>query len=88
VARRIDPETAEREGLPKERLYRIPGVHATRAEAEAALQRVREATPEALEKEKDRLVVVEARGPNADGLALISYLQWLGTWSPKAPSQN
>jgi cbb3-type cytochrome c oxidase subunit II len=88
VARRIDPETADREGLPADRLYRLPGVWLTRAEAEAALQRAREATPEALEKEKDRLVVVEARGPNVGGLALIAYLQWLGTWSPKAPSQN
>ena len=80
VFRTIDPDTAEREGIDPSRAYPVPGVYATQADAEAALERVRAETPDNLSDEKDRLVVREAKGPNEIALSMIAYLQWLGTW--------
>ncbi len=80
VWRTIDPELAEREGLAPTTRYPIPGVYATEAEARSALERVRAETPENLHAERDRLEVAPSSGPNETALALLAYLQWLGTW--------
>lgn len=81
VARTIDPDVAERTGIDSARSYPLAGVYATRADAEAALAVAREATPENLRPEVERLHIEEATGPDADAIALIAYLQWLGTWT-------
>jgi cbb3-type cytochrome c oxidase subunit II len=86
VRRRIAPDVAEQEGFPNDHSYAVPGIHDTRAEAEAALERERANVPQALEGEKSRMFVAEARGPNGDGLSVIAYLQWLGTWAPPKAS--
>lgn len=83
VRRRVDASLARRVGMDPTRSYAYPGLYATQAEAEAAMRRVAESLPQAIASEKDRLFVADGVGPNADGVALISYLQWLGTW--KAP---
>jgi cbb3-type cytochrome c oxidase subunit II len=83
VRRRIAPDVAEREGFPPDRSYPFRGIYVTRAEAERAMEQIREALPSHLDGEKKRLFVAEGRGPNGDGLSVIAYLQWLGTWSPK-----
>lgn len=80
VYRGIDPTTAEREGIDASREYPLAGVYTTRADAEAAMEAVKAATPENLADEKERLVVREAKGPNDVALSMIAYLQWLGTW--------
>ncbi|HYC77608.1 MAG TPA: cbb3-type cytochrome c oxidase subunit II [Planctomycetota bacterium] len=85
VKRRIDPAVARRNRLDPETSYGYAGVYSTQADAEAALKRVAETLPEALVAEKGRLFVAETHAPTADGLALISYLQWLGTWT--APTE-
>lgn len=82
VERRIDPAAASREGLSPDTAYPYPGLHATEADAERALERIAAAMPSWIEAEKSRLVVAEATGPTGEGLSLISYLQWLGTWQP------
>ncbi len=83
IRRTIDPESADRGGLPADRSYCVPGVYPTRADADAAMVTYRESLPDALEEEAERLFVADrARGPNAEGLAVIAYLQWLGTWQP------
>ncbi len=80
VVRGIDPELAARQGLSSEREYAYPGVFETQAEAEAELARIRESADPNLKAETARLRVVPAKGPDGDGLAIIAYLQWLGTW--------
>jgi cbb3-type cytochrome c oxidase subunit II len=85
VRRRIDPDIAEREGLDPATSYPVPGVHATQAEAQAALERHAASLPSSLTAEKSRLFVDRGREPDARGLALVSYLQWLGTWEPPVP---
>jgi cbb3-type cytochrome c oxidase subunit II len=80
VYRQIDPEKAQREGIDPSREYPVPGVYATQADAEAALERIKAATPDNLAAERDRLVVRESKGPNEIGLSITAYLQWLGTW--------
>jgi cbb3-type cytochrome c oxidase subunit II len=88
VRRRVAPEVIEREGFADDRSHPVRGIYATREEAEAAMAAMIASTPQALELEKKRLFVAEARGPNADGLSVIAYLQWLGTWSPpKTPER-
>lgn len=82
VRRTIDPELADRGGLSPTTSYPFPGVYATRAEAESAMEKLRSELPEALAAERGRLMVAEGRAPDAEGLSLISYLQWLGTWEP------
>ena len=82
VMRRIDPEKADRSGLDPETAYPVPGVHPTRAEAEAALAALQANLPDTLQAEAERLFVAEAEGPNEIALSLIAYLQWLGTWTP------
>lgn len=86
VRRRIDPETAEREGLDPQASYPLPGVHGTREQAQAALAAHAAALPPSLAAEKERLFVAEGREPNRRGLSLLAYLQWLGTWEPPAPA--
>lgn len=82
VMRRIDPEKAERSGLDPETAYPMPGLHPTRAAAEQALETLKDGLPETLAGEGERLFVAESEGPNGRALALIAYLQWLGTWTP------
>jgi cytochrome c oxidase cbb3-type subunit II len=86
VRRRIEPALARRTRLDPERSYAYPGMYASKAAAEAAMAGIADALPQAIESEKNRLFVVEGYGPNADGLAVIAYLQWLGTW--KAPIEE
>jgi cbb3-type cytochrome c oxidase subunit II len=88
VRRTIAPDVAEREGFAPDRSYPFPGIYDTRAEADAALARIRDALPQSLASEKARLFVAEAKGPNGDGLSVIAYLQWLGTWSPKTTAER
>ena len=82
VVRRIDPDAADRGGLDPQATYPLPGVYDTRELAQAALERHAAELPQSLAKEKDRLLVAEGTGPNARGLSLVAYLQWLGTWEP------
>jgi cytochrome c oxidase cbb3-type subunit 2 len=88
VRRTIAPDVVEREGLQADRSYPFAGIHETRAEAEAALERIRATLPQPLEQERKRLFVAEARGPNGDALSLIAYLQWLGTWTPPPAAER
>ena len=81
VFRTIDPESAERTGIATSRRYPVPGVYATQADAEAALQRASEATPDNLSAERERLLVGASEGPTPNALNVIAYLQWLGTWT-------
>jgi cbb3-type cytochrome c oxidase subunit II len=84
VRRRIEPETAEREGLPAETSYRVASGFRTRAEAEAAMARIADALPPSRAEERPRLFVPQEAVPvpNAAGLSMVAYLQWLGTWRP------
>lgn len=88
VSRKISPETATVRGLSEDTTYDVPGLYDTKAEAEAAMQKLIENMPGVLDEEKERLFVRERRGPNADGLAVTAYLQWLGTWEPEVQSEN
>jgi cbb3-type cytochrome c oxidase subunit II len=88
VRRRVSTEVAEREGFPPDRSYPFPGIYDTQAEAEIALARIRDSLPQSLDAERRRLFVAEARGPDGDGLSLIAYLQWLGTWTPKSLAEK
>ena len=80
VVRGIDPEAADRHAIDPLRKYPVPGVYPTESDAQAALQRVSDETPDNLSAEKERLSVASARGPNPTALNVIAYLQWLGTW--------
>jgi cytochrome c oxidase cbb3-type subunit 2 len=82
VRRRIDPEVAERSGLSPETTYPLPGVHDTREQAQAALEQAIAELPAGIADEAERLVVAEGTGLNAQGLSLLAYVQWLGTWQP------
>ncbi len=82
VHRRIDPEVAERTGLSADTSYPLPGVYDTQAEAESALGRAQQELPSSLAAERERLFVTEGNGLNQDGLAMLAYIQWLGTWMP------
>ena len=83
VRRRIDPETAERTfGLSPDTSYPVPGVYETEADAKKALERIKSELPASLEAEGAQLFVAEGRGLNRDGLTMLAYLQWLGTWEP------
>jgi cytochrome c oxidase cbb3-type subunit II len=82
VRRRIDPAAAEREGLDPARSYPFPGIHPTEADAKAAMDRIAAAMPESLAAEKTRLFVERSLGPTTEGVALLAYLQWLGTHEP------
>jgi cbb3-type cytochrome c oxidase subunit II len=88
VRRTIAPDVAEREGLPADRSFAIRGIYDTREQAEAAMEAVRASLPQVLEGEKNRLFVAPARGPNSDGLSVIAYLQWLGTWTPRTVAER
>jgi cbb3-type cytochrome oxidase cytochrome c subunit len=82
VLRRIDPVVVEREGIDPSRAYPYPGLYTTEAEAKAAMDKLAASMPEALAAEKTRLFVEKASGPTREGLALVAYLQWLGTYEP------
>lgn len=86
VRRTISKDVAKREGVDPATSYPYPGVHRTKAEAEAAMESIRASIPPVLEGEKTRLFVSPAKSPTADGLALIAYMQWLGTWT--APTRG
>jgi hypothetical protein len=52
------------------------------------MAKIADATPPTLAAEKERLFVARALGPTGDGLSLVAYLQWLGTWEPsEAPGR-
>ena len=80
VYRRIDPRKAELAGLDPMTAYPYPGVYESEEEAQRAMERIRAALDPNLKAEGERMFVDVGFGPNADGLALITYLQWLGTW--------
>jgi cbb3-type cytochrome c oxidase subunit II len=84
VRRRIDPDVADRAGLSPDTSYAIPGIYDSEAAAQAGLQRYKEQMPPSLGSEKQHLFVDRGIGPNARGLSVIAYLQWLGTWEPPA----
>lgn len=88
VRRKIDPEIAQVEGLDPETTYGYPGIYPTEADAQAALERIRASLPSTLQREGERLFVGRGRGLNGDGLAVVAYLQWLGTWSPEDGSSQ
>jgi cytochrome c oxidase cbb3-type subunit 2 len=83
IRRSVSSETAEREGIPADQSYPYPGLYDTKAEAEAALAKLKASLSSNLEEEAERMFVAEGSGPDGDALALVAYLQWLGTWSPK-----
>lgn len=64
------------------RSVRLSGIYDTEQEAKAAIALVQENPPANLESEMERLFVGKGRGPNEEGLMLIAYIQWLGTWNP------
>lgn len=82
VRRTIDPDVADRERLPRDTTYRVSGVHRTEAEARAALERIAAALPLNRQSDRERLAVAASKGLAGDGIALLAYLQWLGTWEP------
>lgn len=88
LVRGIDPDVADRNGLSPDTVYPIPGVYPTEAEAEQARERHVAALPPALAGEGERIRVAEGRTLNDDGLAVVSYLQWLGTWQPPSTPEN
>ncbi len=83
VRRRIDPTAADRGNVDPSLSHACSGLFATEDEAKAALTKIAEATPPTLAAEKDRLFVARAVGPTGQGLSLVAYLQWLGTWEPR-----
>ena len=88
LVRGIDPDVADRNGLSPDTVYPIPGVYPTEAEAEQARERHVAGLPPALAGEAERIRVAEGRTLNSDGLAVVSYLQWLGTWQPPSTPEN
>jgi len=82
VRRRVDPDVAARERLAPDTSYRTSGVFRTEAEARQALDRVAASLPPDREPERGRLFVAPARGLDDEGIALLAYIQWLGTWEP------
>lgn len=88
VRRRVDRDTAERTRIPPETSYRVASGYATRAAAEAALAEVGAALPPSRAEEREHLFVAAAKVPNREGLAVVAYLQWLGTWKAPAPEEG
>ncbi len=86
--RRVDPAAAERAGLDASFSYPYPGLYATEADAKAAMEKIAATIPPTLAPEKGRLFVARGTGPTLEGLSLIAYLQWLGTWEPKEAPQR
>lgn len=86
VRRRAEPDTADRAGIPRDTSYRVASGFASAADAERGLAAIAAALPDSRAEEKGRLFVADAKVPNETGLAVIAYLQWLGTW--KAPPQK
>jgi len=80
VRRTISEDVAERTGLSEETSYAYPGIYDTRAEALKVKAELEAHPLPNLEEESERLLVAPGRGPTEDGLALIAYLQWLGTY--------
>lgn len=82
VRRRVDPDVAARERLAPDTSYRTSGVYRTEAEAKQALEALAASLPPDREAERGRLFVAPSRGLDDDGIALLAYVQWLGTWEP------
>lgn len=80
VVRRIDPEKASFADLDPETTYPYPGVYDSEEDAREALERIKSSLDPNLAAEGARMEVVEAVGPDEEILALITYVQWLGTW--------
>lgn len=87
VRRRVNPSVAAREALDPERSYPYPGLYPTEAEAQAAMERIAASLPETQSEDAGRLYVAKATGPRREALAIVAYLQWLGTWQP-APEET
>ena len=51
------------------------------AEAQEELERIKSGLDSDLADEAGRLEIVEAVGPDEEVMALVAYLQWLGTWN-------
>ena len=88
VVRTIDPDKATRNGLSTSTTYKLPGLHADEAGAKTALDALKAALDPQLQDEAERMSIEAADGPNAEALALIAYLQWLGTWDPASKGAN
>lgn len=82
IRRTINADAAERGGLPEEMSHPYPGLYDSEAGAREAMERLKATLPSNLEEEKESMFVARARGPGEPALALITYLQWLGTWEP------
>ncbi|MCG3134192.1 MAG: hypothetical protein HMLKMBBP_01479 [Planctomycetes bacterium] len=80
VARRVDPAVAARERLDPATARAVSGVYASEDEAKAEMARIAASLPDERSSEKTRMSVVRAKGPTPDGVAVLAYLQWLGTW--------
>lgn len=80
VHRRIDPDLARRQELSPETSYEYPGLYLTQAEADEGLAAHKAALPANIADQAERLFVKEGYGPNKRGLAVIAYLQFLGTY--------
>ena len=82
VFRRIDPNKAKFGGLDVDTAIGLPGIFDSQGAAEEALANFKANLDPNRAAEGERMFVAEGIGPNEKGLALIAYLQWLGTWLP------
>jgi cbb3-type cytochrome c oxidase subunit II len=87
VRRKIEPETADREGVTKDVSYPVASGFATREAAEARMKAIAAGLPSARAEEAGRMFVQPAKVPNELGLAVVAYLQWLGTWKAPPPKE-
>lgn len=88
VVRGIDPKKASFGGLDEGTTYPYPGIFDTEAEAQEELERIKSGLDSDLADEAERLEVVEAVGPDEEVMALVAYLQWLGTWEWQERAEN
>jgi cbb3-type cytochrome c oxidase subunit II len=88
VRRRVDPAAAERAGRDASFSHPYPGLYESEADAKSAMEKIAASIPPTLAQEKERLFVARDTGPTVEGLSLIAYLQWLGTWEPKESPQR
>ncbi len=87
VFRRIDPKKADFGGVDPDTAIAMTGIFDSQADAESAMQGFKDVLDPNLSAEKERMYVGESMGPNEKGLALIAYIQWLGTWRPEAKTE-
>lgn len=88
VRRRIDRAAADRENVDASQSFPYPGLHATEAEARAAMEKIAAALPPTRAAEGTRLFVEKSTGPTVEGVSLVAYLQWLGTWEPEPEAER